>query len=333
MGHRPEGQSGRGAGRQTGLHPARDVLHRPAHRVRRLNDGPSGRARLVVATGKGGVGRSTVTAGIARAAAAEGLRVLAVDAINAGGLADALGHPSPRPGRIVTGDDGVALLELSTEASVDEYVRRTLWVPIAPSQLRPLSRTLDYVAVAAPAVREILTIGKVCHEVRRGPWDLVVVDGPATGHIVELLDAPRVLRRMVGYGPLDAEASWMADLLADHDHTGVVVVATLDELTVDETEELTARLEADTELRVERLIVNRVPRSLAEPALGEADRLADGSGPLAPLAAMVATRHRRATELDARLARLDPDRIRIGEVVEPADPVDAAEESLAEVLG
>ncbi|MFV0524316.1 MAG: ArsA-related P-loop ATPase [Acidimicrobiales bacterium] len=287
----------------------------------------------MVVTGKGGVGRTTVAAGIARAAAAGGHRVLAVDAVNAGGLAAALHHPSPRAGRIVTGDDGVALLELSTEASVDEYVRRTLWVPIAPSQLRPLSRTLDYVAVAAPAVREILTIGKVCHEVRRGPWDLVVVDGPATGHVVELLDAPRTLGQMVGYGPLAAEASWMADILADQDHTGVMVVATLDELTVEETEELTARLRADTDVRVERLVVNRVPAPLDGPSIEEADRLAGGSGRLAPLAAMVATRYRRAVELDERLSRLDPDRIPIGEGAEPDDPVGVAEAALAGVVG
>jgi anion-transporting ArsA/GET3 family ATPase len=148
----------------------------------------------VVVTGKGGVGRSTVTAALARRSARSGQRVLAVDAVGSGGLFQALGVERPEPGALTSlGEGEPTVLALSTEAALDQYVSMNLRVPIAPSSLGPVARIFDYVATAAPAVREILTIGKISHEVRRGPWDLVVVDGPATGHVVELLDAPRSL--------------------------------------------------------------------------------------------------------------------------------------------
>src|SRR5947208_9169494 len=99
---------------------------------------------------------------------------------------------------------GVLAMAMDTEASLREYLRLNLRVPVI-GRLGPLARVLDFVATAAPGVKEILTVGKVCWEVResiegRADWDLVVVDAAATGHIIGQLDAPRAIQELVSVG-------------------------------------------------------------------------------------------------------------------------------------
>src|SRR5205823_9417448 len=96
---------------------------------------------------------------------------------------------------------GVLAMSMDTEASLQEYLRLNLKVPVL-GRLGPLARVLDFVATAAPGVKEILTVGKICWEVResiegRADWDLVVVDAAATGHIIGQLDAPRAIQEPV----------------------------------------------------------------------------------------------------------------------------------------
>ena len=142
--------------------------------------------RLLVVTGKGGVGKSTVAAALALVAARQGKRVLVVDVDAKGTIADRFeaGKIGFKPREVMP---GISLLAMDTEASLAEYLRLNLRVPII-GRLGPLAGMLDFVATAAPGVKEILTIGKVCWEVResiegRADWDLVVVDAAATGHV------------------------------------------------------------------------------------------------------------------------------------------------------
>jgi anion-transporting ArsA/GET3 family ATPase len=285
------------------------------------------RSRLVIVVGKGGVGRSTVAAALARQGAAAGERVLAIDAVTAGGLRLALGHGSPvRPGRNVeldpAGGGRLTLLELGTEAALDEYVRLNLRLPIAPTSLGPIARVFDFVATAAPAVREILTIGKIGHEVRRGPWDLVVVDGPATGHVVELLSAPDSLRELVDFGPLVEETGWLSELLSDPEMTSAVAVSIPEELPVTETLELVDRLRKETGVALSGVVVNRMPPPISVAGEAEAAALDRARDPLAPLAEIVVDRHRRAKLEQQRLVSLGLPLVEIAEVSH--DPTAAA---------
>ena len=323
--------------------------------------------RLLVVVGKGGVGRSTVAAALAVRAAIEAdatrRRVLLVDATADGGAARALGIAASPPKGVATdidladlayladladladldgpadGDSGatpngevaphLTLLELGTEASLDEYVRLNLNVPIAPRSLGPIARILDFVATAAPAVREILTIGKIGYEVRTGPWDLVVVDAPATGHVVELLAAPRSLGELVGAGPLAAETSWMSELLGDRSVSSAVAVTLAEELPRSETAELLDRLAAETDVAVGGLIVNRVPPLLTDEGRAEANALlADEDGrPLAPLVSIAVDRDRIATDELAKLDALGLPTVLVAEDL--ADPLGAVAAALA----
>jgi len=210
-------------------------------------------ARLRFVTGKGGVGKTTVAAAYATLAATHGRRVLAVDTVNRGDLAPRIEVVSGR-----LGGPGPTVLGLTTKQALDEYIKRYLRVPIAPSSLGPVSRIFDFVSTAAPGVREILTVGKIGYEAVYGPWDDVVVDAPASGHVIELLSAPASLRRLAPTGPLASQTLWLQELL-ESDRTAITVVATPEELPVAETDQLLKRLRDETEVAVDTLVINRVP--------------------------------------------------------------------------
>lgn len=303
--------------------------------------------RLLVVIGKGGVGRSTVSVALAIRAAvgadADPRRVLLVDATADGGAARALGLATSLRKGVATEIDladvtpdrsrntlpRLTLLELGTEASLDEYVRLNLKVPIAPRSLGPIARIFDFVATAAPAVREILTIGKIGYEVRTGPWDLVVVDAPATGHVVELLGAPRSLGELVGSGPLAAETSWMSKLLADRSISAAVAVTLAEELPRVETGELLAQLAAETDMTAGGLVVNRVPPLLTDGGQREATALLAGKGRNAidPLVSIAVDRHRVATAELSKLTDLGLPMVIVHEDLD--DPLGAVTAALA----
>ena len=92
-----------------------------------------------------------------------------------------------------------------------------------------MADALDFVATAAPGVREILTVGKLCYEVRERHFDLVVVDASATGHIVGNLAAPVAIDEIVRMGAIRQQTRWMLEILGDESQTGVVVVTTPEE--------------------------------------------------------------------------------------------------------
>ncbi len=174
--------------------------------------------RLLFVTGKGGVGKSTVAAAIALIAANSGKRVLVVEVDAKGNLTDMFEQPPVgfEPRQI---HPSVFAMTMDTEASLREYLKLNLRIPVF-GRLGPVARVFDFVATAAPGVREILTVGKICWEVResmhgRAGWDLVVVDASASGHVVAQLSAPETIRDLVKVGPVRAQTGWMTEILAD----------------------------------------------------------------------------------------------------------------------
>lgn len=211
--------------------------------------------RLLFVTGKGGVGKTTVAAGLALLGARLGKRTLVCEVDAKGSLADVYetGPTSFEPRAV---QDGLHAMSMDTEASLKEYLSLQLKVPLL-ARLGPLARTFDFIANAAPGVREILTVGKVAWEVRERHYDLVVVDAPATGHIVGQLRAPQAIAELVSVGLIREQTGWMHDLLADPAVTGVVIVAAPEEMPVTESLELLDRL-VDVDVDVASIVVNRV---------------------------------------------------------------------------
>ena len=217
--------------------------------------------RLLFFTGKGGVGKSTVTAATALLAAEQGQRVLVVEADDKGAVPGNFEQPSVgfEPREVYP---GVCAMAMRTEDSLKEYLKLNLRVPVL-GRLGPLARVLDFVATAAPGVKEILTVGKVCWEVResiegRADWDLVVVDAAATGHIIGQLDAPRAIQELVSVGMVREQTDWMVELLSDSSVTSLNVVATPEEMPVNETIELVQRARVELTVPLGAVVVNRV---------------------------------------------------------------------------
>jgi anion-transporting ArsA/GET3 family ATPase len=248
--------------------------------------------RLLFVTGKGGVGKTAIAAALGHLAASQGTRTLLCEVDAKGNLAGAF-ETGPTAFKEREIAPGLWAMSMDTEASLKEYLRLHLKVPLL-SRLGPLARTFDFVANAAPGVKEILVVGKLCYEVRERHYDLVVVDAPASGHIVGQLAAPQAMRDLVQVGKVRDQTSWMLDILGDRTQTGVVVVATPEEMPVTETLELTARLREETVVDVAAVVVNRVLpelftrgeeevfRALRQPE-PEAALAAAVSGPVAPV--------------------------------------------------
>lgn len=217
--------------------------------------------RLLVFTGKGGVGKSTVAAAAALLAAEQGKRVLAVEMDAKGDFTDYFEHP-PVGFKPVEIHPGLFAMTMSTEASLQEYLRLNLRIPLF-GRIGPLAHAFELVATAAPGVKEILTMGKICYEVReaiegRAPWDLVVVDASASGHIISQLGSPKAIRELVHMGPVRSQTEWMHEVLANPVVTALCIVTTPEEMPVSETIELVEQVQGDLDVSLGPIFVNRV---------------------------------------------------------------------------
>ena len=268
--------------------------------------------KLLFVTGKGGVGKTTVAAALAVRAARLGKRVLLCE-VDGRSDSSAMFETGDLRFKARVLDDNVWGMTLTTEESLREYLKLHLRLPIA-APLGPLARAFDFVATAAPGVKEILTIGKVAWEVKNRTHDLVIVDAPATGHVLGQLRAPKVIGDLVAAGPVNREIRWMMDILDDSARTAAVVVTTADELPVIETLELLDKLEDERVVAPLAVIANRVAPPvvddadldllgrLAEPAAADVlDQARPGASAVLSLAALAAEHHRGQLDTLARL--------------------------------
>ena len=212
--------------------------------------------KLLFVTGKGGVGKTTVASAIALLASEQGRRTLVCEVEPKGDLARAYEcGPTPFTGRRVS-DDLVAM-SMDTEASLREYLRVVARVPNV-GHIGPVARAFDFVATAAPGIREILTVGKLCFEVREGHYDLVVVDASSTGSVVGQLAAPTGINELIRVGVVRSQTDWILEILSDPLRTGAVLVTTPEEMPVTEAVDLAGRLAKETPVHLACVVANRV---------------------------------------------------------------------------
>src|SRR5512139_3796619 len=200
--------------------------------------------RLVVLTGKGGVGKSVVGAAIALAARERGKRVLVVEVaapVEAAHLLVPAGSPSAPPpsrGREIEVLPGLFTLNLDPATAMDEYVRHVVKLEILARRILE-SPVYHKFFAAAPGLKELMTLGKIMvleeAKARLGgkpAWDLVVLDAPATGHGLAFLKVPLAASSAVPVGPVGHNARRVLSLLRDPVRTALVVVAIPEEMAV-----------------------------------------------------------------------------------------------------
>jgi anion-transporting ArsA/GET3 family ATPase len=188
-------------------------------------------SRVVIVAGKGGVGKTTVTAALATAATRADMNVLIVEVEGKSGLAACFGHPrltydetELRPGlraRTLTPDE--ALVEYLEDHGLRRISRRLT-----------ATGALDVVATAVPGMKDILVLGKVKQLERAGAADLLVIDAPAAGHAVSFLLSARGLLDAVRVGPIRKQASDVVELLTDPARCQVLLVTVPEETPVNE---------------------------------------------------------------------------------------------------
>ena len=261
--------------------------------------------RLVFVTGKGGVGKSAVAAVLGMVAARRGRRTMVAEVAMRDDVHRALAGSEGGWREAAVGDRLYAL-SVDPEKAMEEYLKDQLAGPLA--DLLGGSRIFTYLAAATPGMRELLTVGKLwelAQEDRRtpgaDPYDLVVVDAPATGHGLALLDAPRTFGEVAAAGPVARQARRIHETLVDREQTGIVAVATAEEMPVNEVDHLRHALGERLDLVVANAL--RPDRFTAKEATLLEPLAAEGRA-----AAQVAlTAHHRALSQDEQVQRLRPD--------------------------
>jgi anion-transporting ArsA/GET3 family ATPase len=267
--------------------------------------------RLVFVTGKGGVGKSTISLALGLAAAEQGKRVIVCEV----GSAE---HASRVFRRAEIGfhevelADNVWTISIDPDDSMRDYLLLQLKVR-AMGDLLTRSRIFTYLAAATPGLKELVTIGKIWElaqldrRVKKGrEYDLVIVDAPATGHGIGFLQTPRTFANIARVGPIHAQAQALNRFITDHEQTGAAIVSLPEEMPVNESGLLERELTGDVGIAVDRVYMNGLfPERFSD---AEAERLtdvgesADGGVPAAVRAAL--REHRRAHAHREQLERL-----------------------------
>jgi anion-transporting ArsA/GET3 family ATPase len=271
-------------------------------------------SRLVIVAGKGGVGKTVVTATLARAAARSGLTTLVVEVEGKSGLATMFGQSPLGYDEVVLaaggGPDGSADVRARTvtpdEALLD-YLREHGLSRISKRLVQ--SGALDVVATAAPGIKDILVLGKVKQLERDGVADLVVLDAPAAGHAITFLQAARALLDTVRVGPINAQARDVLGMLEDHERCQVMLVTVPEETPVNELVETAFNLEDRVGVGLGPVVVNAIYPEIdgldADPvAAADQASVTLRAGEAEALAAAAAFRRDRTTLQAEQIARL-----------------------------
>ena len=263
--------------------------------------------RLLFVSGKGGVGKTVLTATLALYAFRHRKRVLVVELSAYGRLRELLGGlpPGPEPTEI---QPRLELVRIEPRRALEDFLEGLL--PMRALRQRLLSsQSFSILAAAAPGIEEFLTLAKIADfeamttGLRRRPrYDLVIVDAPATGHSLSLLSTARTLMDMMPIGPIGRMATSVNRLLSDRRRSAAIVVTIPEEMAVNETIEIAAGLSRAGAIALGPVVVNGVwpDRFTAE----EARSLANAADPLDPRIAAGRYHVEKRRRTEEQIARL-----------------------------
>jgi anion-transporting ArsA/GET3 family ATPase len=267
--------------------------------------------RLVFVTGKGGVGKSTISIALGLAAASRGKRTIVCE-VGGQETASRVFRRAEIGFHEVEVADNLWAISIDPDQSLREYLLLQLRVR-AMRDMLVRSRIFNYLAAATPGLKELVTIGKIWElaqpdrKVKKAEqYDLVIVDAPATGHGIGFLQTPRTFANIARVGPVHSQAQELDRFITDHDMTGAAIVSLPEEMPVNETASLEDSLTNEVGMAVDRIYMNALyPERFAK---GEASELegavddAEGQAKAAVRAAL--SEYRRSRSQRAQLQRL-----------------------------
>jgi len=268
---------------------------------------------LVYVTGKGGVGKTTVSAALGLAAAARGHRTIICELAAQERVSRAFAREGVQRDVEVELAENLWAISIDPELALQEWLGKQLGGGPA---VRMLSRSsaFQYFVAAAPGAKELMTIGKVWELAQLERWtaknrtyDMVIVDAPASGHGLAMLTTPKTFGEIARVGPIRRQAEKITEMLSDPRRTGYLAVALAEEMPVNETLELGTRLKDAVGLGLDAVVVNglypeRYTKADAEKLRAAADNGLD-PGALSSVRAALAE-HERARAQRSHLRRL-----------------------------
>ena len=230
--------------------------------------------RLIFVTGKGGVGKSTVSAALGVAAAQEGKRTIICEVAQQERISSLFERQGVGYHEVEIAPR-LSALSIDPQRALEEYLQ--LQIRIRPLyELLFKNRIFTYFAAATPGLRELVTIGKVWElaqfdrKVKKGAkYDLVIVDAPATGHGLGLLRTPKTFGEIARVGPVKRQADTVYDFITDTNLTAVIAVAWPEEMPVNETLDLQRRLKDELGMQLDRIVLNGIYPELFSDAEAE----------------------------------------------------------------
>lgn len=217
--------------------------------------------RVIFVAGKGGAGKTTITAAMAMAAASHHKNVLIVETHENETLGSLFGQIrfTEKPSRL---DSNIWGVRIDPKTVLEEYIQRYVTVPFVAYQIIH-SRIFEHLAVATPGLKEVMMLSEIWRfeqktnsNTKTPLYDLIIVDSPSTGHGLSLLRVPSTLTSMLQTGPIATQTRWVEDMLKDSTRSCLVLTALPEELPVNEALEFERKAENDLNMCVAAIIVN-----------------------------------------------------------------------------
>jgi anion-transporting ArsA/GET3 family ATPase len=221
--------------------------------------------RLIVVTGKGGVGKTTIAGAIGMIAARQGRRTIVLDVTRASTRLRELFAAQPRAGggQDASAYQPVPLSDGLWSASIDPEQALLEWIQSfggrVPARMLASKASFQYFAAAAPGAKELVCMAKVCalaEPKASDGYEVVVLDAPATGHALAMLSSPRTFASIAREGPIASQAQRVEAMLQDPAATAYLAVAQASEMAVSETLDLRQALAEQMRVQLHTVIVN-----------------------------------------------------------------------------
>lgn len=256
--------------------------------------------RLVIVTGKGGVGKSTISASLALWASRKHKRVLLAEVAAKEGLSHFFGVPEVGS-KITEIKPNLWAVNIQPKDALKEYALMVLKLKTLYNLVFERKMVKSFLD-AFPGLDELVMLGKIWYHTQevqsrkgRPKYDMVIMDAPATGHAISMLRLPHVIVEGMTTGPLKQSAQRMLKLLQDPAKTSLQIVTLPEEMPVNEALELKRAVDEILKIPTGYLFINGVyPRLFNKQEVEDFNFLKalcrDSCPEIAPL--MAATQHR-----------------------------------------